>query len=154
MVGEGSEAAFWEWIALITQEPKWDRARRRDLAPPEYGGRAGNFLITLPWYRPRGSDDMPPAADDIQHPRVLMIYNTAGVDDIHAVRDDIHAVRDDIWTPNAVSFFVFGILLFFCLSPSCFPMPDFRFQPPSFVFLISILCFSFVFTLWIEIANL
>ena len=49
---------------------------------------------------------MPPAADDIQHPRVLMIYNTAGVDDIHAVRDDIHAVRDDIWTPNAVLYII------------------------------------------------
>ena len=52
---------------------------------------------------------MPPAADDIQHPRVLMIYNTAGVDDIHAVRDDVR-------TPNAVSFFISiaprGVLLF------------------------------------------
>ena len=38
-----------------------------------------------------------------------MIYNTAGVDDIHAVRDDVR-------TPNAVSFFISiaprGVLLF------------------------------------------
>ena len=73
------------WLHEVPAPDNAGVAVGEGLAPPEYGGGAVNFLITLSRCRPRGSDDMPPAADDIhavrddiQHPRVLMIYNTHG----------------------------------------------------------------------------